>query len=98
MTHAAIDACLTKFSELMARYRQIPNLPTSWLDNLKVEHVVKGADHLGPSRTYDYVYAGTVFQVGAMEFKYDVLPNQRHHGIALQLRQAPFIRGRLRCH
>jgi hypothetical protein len=63
MTHAAIDACLAKLSQLMENYREIPNLPTAWLDKIKVEHVIKGNDHAAPAPGFDFVYAGTVYQV-----------------------------------
>lgn len=63
MTHAAIDACLTKLSQLIEHYRAIPNLSTTWLDKIKIEHVVKGNDHTGPAPGFDFVYAGTVYQV-----------------------------------
>lgn len=63
MTHAAIDACLTKIAQLMDRYREIPNLSTAWLDKIKIEHVSKGNDHSPPAPGFHYVYAGTVYQV-----------------------------------
>jgi hypothetical protein len=66
MTHAAIDACLTKLSQLMDHYRHIPGLSTTWLDKIKIEHVVKGNDHAAPIPGFHYVYAGTVYQVGDM--------------------------------
>ena len=63
MTHAAIHACLSKLQHLRECYLQIPNLQMEWLDNLSVEHVVRGLTHprRNPERTY--IYAGTVFQV-----------------------------------
>lgn len=63
MTHAAIEACLAKLYQLVERYREIPDLSTSWLDKIKIEHVVKGNDHNPPVAEFDYVYAGTVYQV-----------------------------------
>ena len=63
MTHAAIDACLSKLSQLIDRYREIPDLSAAWLDRIKVEHVVKGNDHAPPVPGLNYVYAGTVYQV-----------------------------------
>jgi hypothetical protein len=63
MTHAAIDACLTKLSQLIEHYRKIPDLSAAWLDRIKIEHVVKGKDHAPPAPGLNYVYAGTVYQV-----------------------------------
>ena len=63
MTHAAIDACLTKLSQLTERYREIPDLSTDWLDKIRIEHVVKGNDHAAPVPDFHYIYAGTVYQV-----------------------------------
>jgi hypothetical protein len=63
MTHAAIDACLTKLSQLIEHYRKIPDLSTTWLDKIKIEHVVKGNNHAPPVSGFHYVYAGTVYQV-----------------------------------
>lgn len=63
MTHAAIDACLTKLSQLTDNYRKIPDLPTAWLDKIRIEHVVKGNDHAPPTPGFHYIYAGTVYQV-----------------------------------
>ena len=65
MTHAAIDACLTKLSQLINRYREIPDLPTAWLGRLNIEHVLKGNDHDAPRTDGYYIYAGTVYQVCA---------------------------------
>lgn len=63
MTHAAIEACLSKLAHLAEDYRRIPNLPLNWLDKLQIEHVLKGSDHVAPRHDRDYIYAGTVFQV-----------------------------------
>jgi hypothetical protein len=63
MTHAAIEACLTKLSQLIERYRDIPDLSTIWLDKIRIEHVVKGNEHAPPVVEFDYIYAGTVYQV-----------------------------------
>ena len=63
MTHAAIDACLTKLSYLISRYREIPDIPITWLDRLNIEHVFKGNDHRPPKTDGYYIYAGTVYQV-----------------------------------
>lgn len=65
MTHAAIDACLTKLRQLIEFYGQIPNLPIPWLEKLQVEHVIKGNDHPAPAPGHNYVFAGTVYQVSA---------------------------------
>jgi hypothetical protein len=65
MTHAAIQACLSKLSHLMDCYRQIKDLPVKWLDHLKVEHVTKGGEHPAPNSQLQtiHIYAGTVYQV-----------------------------------
>lgn len=63
MTHAAIEACLTKLSHLISRYREIPDLPIAWLDHLNIEHVLRGNDHEAPRTNGYYIYAGTVYQV-----------------------------------
>lgn len=64
MTHAAITACLNKLSQLIECYRAIESLPTEWLDNLDIQHVLKASDHAAPrSNAVAAIYAGTVFQV-----------------------------------
>jgi hypothetical protein len=65
MTHAAIQACLDKLTQLMQQYRQIPNVPSAWLDRVHTEHVVQGTQHRGPESNLQdaYIYAGTVYQV-----------------------------------
>jgi hypothetical protein len=65
MTHAAIDACLSKLRNLTGRSQSLRGLPTAWLDKVKIEHVLKGSDHPLPARTTSntYIYAGTVYQV-----------------------------------
>lgn len=63
MTHAAIEACLARLNQLVERYRQIPDLSTIWLDKIKIEHVVKGNEHTPPTIEFDYIFAGTVYQV-----------------------------------
>lgn len=64
MTHAAIEALLNKLSFLMGCYRAITSLPTQWLDDVRVERVIKGNDHAGPSHTHlVHIYAGTLYQV-----------------------------------
>ncbi|KAF5355004.1 hypothetical protein D9756_005484 [Leucocoprinus leucothites] len=64
MTHAAIEAMLTKLSFLMDCYRTIASLPTEWLDDVKVERVIKGNEHAGPGHTHlVYIYAGTLYQL-----------------------------------
>ncbi|KAJ6593411.1 P-loop containing nucleoside triphosphate hydrolase protein [Mycena capillaripes] len=66
MTHAAIEAVLNKLSHLKDCYTSIDSLPTEWLDNVKVEHVLKGHDHAAPSKSdpsASLLYAGTVYQL-----------------------------------
>ncbi|KAF7351035.1 AAA-12 domain-containing protein [Mycena sanguinolenta] len=65
MTHAAIDAVLSKLSHLRDCYTAIDSLPTKWLDNVKVERVFKGSNHPAPSNSdpsVNLLYAGTVYQ------------------------------------
>ncbi|KAJ7169128.1 P-loop containing nucleoside triphosphate hydrolase protein [Mycena crocata] len=66
MTHAAIEAVLNKLSHLKDCYNAIDSLPTAWLKNVKIEHVVKGSDHASPSKSSpeaSLLYAGTVYQL-----------------------------------
>lgn len=65
MTHAAIQAVLSKLKRLMQCYREVENLEAGWLDRVKLEHVTKGASHPAPALELQnvYVYAGTVYQV-----------------------------------
>jgi len=66
MTHAAIDACLRKITYLVGCYRAIDSMPAQWLDNFKVEHVLKGNEHPAPPNagsSAKLLYAGTVYQV-----------------------------------
>ncbi|KAF7362302.1 AAA-12 domain-containing protein [Mycena venus] len=66
MTHAAIEAVLSKLSHLRGCYTSIDSLPTEWLDNVKIEHVLKGHDHAAPSKSNSsesLLYAGTVYQL-----------------------------------
>lgn len=79
MTHAAIDACLAKLSHLVEKYHEIPDLPTAWLDNVKIEHVLKGNDHAPPKPESHYIYtAGTVYRVSprlTFEFHFVLMRN-----------------------
>ncbi|KAK7057619.1 AAA-12 domain-containing protein [Favolaschia claudopus] len=66
MTHAAIEAVLSKLFNLRNCYTSIDSLPTDWLNKVKIEHVLKGHDHPGPSKSdpsMSLVYAGTVYQL-----------------------------------
>ncbi|KAF8146877.1 hypothetical protein K438DRAFT_1910626 [Mycena galopus ATCC 62051] len=65
MTHAAIEAVLNKLSHLRDCYTSIESLPTEWLDNVKIERVLKGGDHAAPGKSdpsANLLYAGTVYQ------------------------------------
>lgn len=69
MTHAAIEAVLNKLSHLRTCYTSIDSLPTEWLDNVKIEHVLKAHDHPAPSQSdssTSLLYAGTVYQVSTV--------------------------------
>jgi hypothetical protein len=67
MTHAAIQACLSKLTFLIGCYRRVEGLDTRWLDRVKVEHVVRGGVHSGPAASQDaFIYAGTVYQVNTL--------------------------------
>ncbi|KAJ7188762.1 hypothetical protein C8R46DRAFT_1055706 [Mycena filopes] len=66
MTHAAIEAVLSKLDHLKNCYNKIDSLPTEWLEKVQIEHVLKGHDHAGPSKSDPsaaLVYAGTVYQL-----------------------------------
>ncbi|KAJ7496852.1 hypothetical protein FB451DRAFT_1209000 [Mycena latifolia] len=66
MTHAAIEAVLHKLSYLKGCYNSIDSLPTEWLANVQIEHVLKGNDHAAPSKSNpsaSLLYAGTVYQL-----------------------------------
>lgn len=63
LTHAAIDACISKLKQLMHHYESISAWPLTWLKELRLEHVKAGATHSLPDDGRDYIYAGTVFQV-----------------------------------
>ncbi|KAJ7503041.1 hypothetical protein B0H11DRAFT_1906826 [Mycena galericulata] len=56
MTHAAIEAVLSKLSHLRNCYSSIDSLPTTWLTNVKIEHVLKGNDHTSPSKSDPSLY------------------------------------------
>lgn len=72
MTHAAIDAMRTKLLFLMGCYRTIASLPTEWLNDVQVEHVLKGSEHAGPSHTHlVHIYAGTLYQVSQCQYPVD---------------------------
>lgn len=74
MTHAAIDAMRAKLLFLMECYRTIASLPTEWLNDVKVEHILKGSDHAGPSHTHlVHIYAGTLYQVSRFQYLVNVL-------------------------
>ncbi|TFK23145.1 hypothetical protein FA15DRAFT_670751 [Coprinopsis marcescibilis] len=65
MTHAAIDACLAKLEHLIDVYRSIDSLELQWLDQVKIQRVLKGTEHSGPQRSgrITHIYAGTLFQL-----------------------------------
>ncbi|KAJ7099528.1 hypothetical protein B0H15DRAFT_878098 [Mycena belliarum] len=66
MTHAAIEAILHKLSYLRDCYNSIDSLPTEWLADFQIEHVLKGNDHAAPSKSrpsVNLLYAGTVYQL-----------------------------------
>ncbi|KAJ6589935.1 hypothetical protein DFH09DRAFT_219264 [Mycena vulgaris] len=66
MTHAAIEAVLHKLSYLKDCYNSIDSLPTEWLANVRIEHVLKGNDHPAPAKSdpsASLLYAGTVYQL-----------------------------------
>jgi hypothetical protein len=67
MTHAAIEACMSKLKQLRAVYQSISGLEKSikWLEDISLEHVLNGATHPPPGHHLIHIYAGTVFQVGA---------------------------------
>ncbi|ESK97371.1 aaa atpase [Moniliophthora roreri MCA 2997] len=76
MTHAAIEAILSKLAYLTDCYRSIESLPLDWLDQVKVEHVLKGNDHQHPRTLMKssalLVYAGTVYQLYTFSKKQSV--------------------------
>jgi hypothetical protein len=63
MTHAAIEAILSKLYSLVQRYRKIENRSVAWLDVISFQHVTQGSTHGPPGRSRVHVYAGTVFQL-----------------------------------
>ena len=65
MTHAAIEACVSKLRTLIGYYRECGSLGMNvrWLDKVNLERVLSGASHTGPSKDETYIYAGTVYQV-----------------------------------
>ncbi|KAF7428775.1 hypothetical protein PC9H_008007 [Pleurotus ostreatus] len=64
MTHAAIQACLDKFHFLTTCYKEISDLDTAWLDEVKIEKVLNGNKHPPPNLArFRYIYAGTVYQL-----------------------------------
>lgn len=65
MTHAAIDACMSKLAQLRDVYRGIDGMQRSlkWLDDISFEHVLMGTNHPPPNACTTHIYAGTVFQV-----------------------------------
>ena len=71
VTHAAINAFLEKLNHLRDCYCQIPNLSLEWLNNVSIEHVVRGLTHVKSDGDGIYIYAGTVFQVRRPILVYD---------------------------
>ncbi|KAK7036431.1 hypothetical protein VNI00_011628 [Paramarasmius palmivorus] len=67
MTHAAIEAILSKLAYLMNCYRSIDSYPLQWLDRVKIEHVLRGNEQPHPRTLMKssglLVYAGTVYQL-----------------------------------
>ncbi|TDL18051.1 P-loop containing nucleoside triphosphate hydrolase protein [Rickenella mellea] len=63
MTHAAIEAVLSKLRRLVGNHQIIPNLDIAWLQSVKIEHVAKGVEHSRPDGIHTYIYAGTVYQL-----------------------------------
>ncbi|KAF8584285.1 hypothetical protein K439DRAFT_1153217 [Ramaria rubella] len=78
MTHATIQACLSKLQKIIDRYRQVPDLSLEWLEDLQLEHVLTGSAHSKPKipsaqkshaddvpKPRTWIYAGTVYQLYA---------------------------------
>lgn len=63
MTHAAIDAIISKLEKLMRHYRALKGRDSSWLDAINLERVRTGSTHKGPTKRGVYIYAGTTFQL-----------------------------------
>lgn len=63
MSHDAIDACKGKLESLVACYRAIEHVELDWLENVSIEKVVRGSQHVPPSTTGTHIYAGTLYQV-----------------------------------
>lgn len=80
MTHAAIEACLSKLRSLIDHYRECGRLGmnVNWLDKVNIERVMSGSTHAGPSKDETYVYAGTVYQARAFRSIYVRLLNVRY--------------------
>lgn len=77
VTHAAIQACISKLRELMGLYRQFPGMKLDWLDNIRLELVQSGALHpLPEDNNATHIYAGTVYQVRVMVHMSFVLTNR----------------------
>ena len=62
MTHAAIDACMTKLKSLMLNYQSLRGYDTNWMKNVSLERVMSGTEHPPPDTGKTYIYAGTVYQ------------------------------------
>jgi hypothetical protein len=71
VTHAAIQACLSKLAKLVAAHRALVGLPVAWLDSLSIEHIEQGSSHALPpvGGRRSHIYAGTVYQVGGHLFQ-----------------------------
>ncbi|KAK1230547.1 hypothetical protein PQX77_006347 [Marasmius sp. AFHP31] len=63
MTHAAIDAFLSKLKYLTECYRAIEGLDIEWLDAIKVEHVLSGQKLPRNTLSRTTIFAGTIYQL-----------------------------------
>ena len=63
MTHAAITAFLSKIIMLIDHYRNIPDLPLQWLDDIELHHIKQGTTYPVPRDDRIHIFAGTVFQL-----------------------------------
>lgn len=69
VTHAAIQACLSKLNALMEIYRRFPGMKLGWLNKVRLERVHSGALHPSPKDDdATYIFAGTVYQVRMTKF------------------------------
>ncbi|PVG00252.1 P-loop containing nucleoside triphosphate hydrolase protein [Serendipita vermifera] len=75
MTHAAIDAIISKVKTLIGHYKKLENRDNSWLNHISLERVHQGGTHCGPVSKKVFIYTGTTFQLYKFCEKFNLKAN-----------------------